>query len=73
MSNVIITWKYSFYMTLEETVWTYDAVQNGSYVLHIIVQYINKLLVCQEIISAGVYYVKRDYNTELYDLLEHTV
>ena len=47
MSNVIIT---RFYMTLEETVWTYVAVRNGSLVLHIIVQKVNKLLVRLHII-----------------------
>ena len=51
MSNVIITWKYSFInVTLEETVWTYVAVENGSYVLHIIVEKFSKLLVCLHII-----------------------
>ena len=36
MLNVIITWKYGFFnVTIEETVWTYVAVENGSYVLHI--------------------------------------
>ena len=52
MSNVIIT---RFYVTLEETVWTYVAVRNGSCVLYIIVEKVNKLLVCLHVITKRFY------------------
>ena len=46
MSNVIITWKYSFFCIIRRRriVWSYVAVQNGCLVIHIIVEKVNKLL-----------------------------
>ena len=72
MSNVIITWKYSFYMTLEETVWTYVAVQMEIMLFTSLYSRSISCLFVRTQLSARVYYVKCDYNMELYDLLEDT-
>ena len=66
MSNVNIARIYSFNMTLEETVYTYVAVQNGSKGLHIIVKKVNKLLVCPQVIIGYTceIIIKTDYHME---------